>query len=524
MNPQRSYVRKIVYLVALVGLLLVLSWLGQPTSGDSAADAKEQGAGGFFQIHNLAELRNIHHLSEAQLGEIDPAGTTIKLATLGMRGVAANVLWEKANSYKMKKDWTNLSATLQQITLLEPHFLSVWRFQAWNLSYNVSAEFDDYRERYRWLIKGVDFLREGIRSNQHEPMLVWDVGWYVGHKIGVADESIQFRRLLKEDDETFRRWNDFRPVDDRDNWLVGKDWFARSEQLVDTGAPLRKTSPVIFFSNYPMAQMSYSEGLEKDGVFGERARIAWSKAGKDWFDYGARAMPSMDGTRSIHLNDAEQLDAEAANRVARLDAIEPGLRETIRKERYAALSAADRKSFETPPEKRSSADWQKAYEIEERLKVTHDQVARRIKGASEKGPLKLAREATDFERRAEEIRSNRNIVNFGYWRGRAQFEQAPEALSARENIYQGAQAMAAGDLLKARELYETGFAKWRLLFDRKDFSTLKNEESLGQDVVEMIYHYRRVLEKSDKPFPTDFALKDILKLHEKAYKERNGIK
>ena len=139
MSPQHSFARKIYYLVALVILVAVLSWLGQPSTGNVAADAKSGGLSSLIQLPNLAQLRDRYELSEAQLGEIDPAGSTIKLATLGLRGVAANILWEKANNYKMKKDWTNLSATLQQITRLEPHFVSVWRFQAWNLSYYVSA-------------------------------------------------------------------------------------------------------------------------------------------------------------------------------------------------------------------------------------------------------------------------------------------------------------------------------------------------------------------------------------------------
>jgi hypothetical protein len=524
MNPQRSFLRKIVYLVALVGLLLVLSWLGQPSTGDAGGEAGEQRSSGLLQVPNLADLRNRYHLSETQLGEIDPAGTTIKLATLGMRGVAANVLWEKANNYKMKKDWTNLSATLNQITRLEPHFVSVWRFQAWNLSYNVSAEFDDYRERYRWVIKGVDFLREGIRRNEREPMLVWDVGWYLSHKIGVADEAKQFRRLLKEDDESFQRWGDFRPAEDRDNWLVGKDWFIRSEELVDKGADLRKTSPTVFFSHRPMAQMNYAESLEKDGIFEEKARYSWAKAGKEWYEFGARALPTAEGGRFFHLNDVEPFEAEAANRVAKLEDFEPGLREKIRKQRYDSLTAAERKAYEAPPDKRGSRDWELAYQVAEKLKVTHEQLARAIKGPVARTALQYAREATDLGRRAAEIRIYRNIVNFEYWRRRAQFEQTPEALAARKYVYEGAQAMANGDLLKARELYEKGFAQWRLLYDRKDFSDLKSAEGLGEEVVGMVQQYRRVLDKSDKPFPKDFVLDDILQRHEKAYKDRHGIK
>ena len=47
-----------------------------------------------------------YRLGQANLGEIDPASETIKLATLGLRGVAVNLLWEKANHYKKIEDWT----------------------------------------------------------------------------------------------------------------------------------------------------------------------------------------------------------------------------------------------------------------------------------------------------------------------------------------------------------------------------------------------------------------------------------
>ena len=100
MSALGPFVRKIVYLVAICLLLAVLYPLSHPSTvgiGGSQADP-----GG-----RLAQIRAESGLSEADLGEIDPTGETIKLATLGMRGVAANILWEKAFRYKKKKDWTN---------------------------------------------------------------------------------------------------------------------------------------------------------------------------------------------------------------------------------------------------------------------------------------------------------------------------------------------------------------------------------------------------------------------------------
>ena len=133
MSPRSAFRRKIIYLVVIAVLLAGLAGLGRP--------------GG-----KLAQLREEHELSQAQLGQIDPTSEAIKLATLGLRGLAANILWEKAIRYKKIKDWTNFSATLIQITKLQPNFIDVWEFHAHNLSFNTSVEYDDFRFRYHWVI------------------------------------------------------------------------------------------------------------------------------------------------------------------------------------------------------------------------------------------------------------------------------------------------------------------------------------------------------------------------------------
>jgi len=241
MNPRRSFVRKIVYLAAIAVLLVPLYWLSQPATGvveeiDGVRQVVRGSPGG-----KLAQLRTYHELSEAHLGDLDPVGETMKLATFGLRGLATNILWEKALNYQKKKDWTNLSATLNQIAKLEPHFIAVWKHQAWNLSYNVSVEFDNYRDRYHWVIEGIKFLKRGVELNRREPRLLWDVGWFTAQKIGRADEAKQFRKLFREDDDFHAEDEEYggsRPPEFRDNWLVGKYWFGRADQAgVEKGRP-----------------------------------------------------------------------------------------------------------------------------------------------------------------------------------------------------------------------------------------------------------------------------------------------
>ena len=192
MNPRRSLERKVFYVMAIIILLGPMYWLSRPAVPDP---------GGQFTGGKLAQLRKDYELSEGSLGTIDPASETVRLASLGMQGVAANILWGKAQACFVKKDWTNFAAALEQIAVLQPHFISVWVFQGWNLAYNTSVQFDEYHERYHWVIRGINYLKEGIELNSHEPSLHWYVGWVTSQKIGRSDEHVLFRRLFKDDNE-----------------------------------------------------------------------------------------------------------------------------------------------------------------------------------------------------------------------------------------------------------------------------------------------------------------------------------
>lgn len=495
----RSFRRKIFYLIAMVPLLMLLFWLSHPATRDSR-EAKGRPGG------KLAELREKHQLNQTELGQIDPTSETIKLATLGLRGVAVGVLWHKANDYQMKKDWTNLRATLEQISKLQPHSIGVWRYQAWNLSYNVSVAFDDYRDKYYWVIEGIKFLQKGAQNNEHEPRLYRDLGWFISHKIGRADEARLYRKLFQEDDQ----FHGSRSPDARDNWLVGKQYYREAEERDDGQHPLGVAS-VIFYSEAPLCQFSYADALEKDGRFGQKAPAAWRQAGLDWHEFGQIELPTTNDAQ-ICLNDQEKYEKATAVAAAALDKLAPGLREKIFQERLEELTPAERKAWNTPANKRTEAQNSMMMAIESRLQVNHDEVARRVTDKHRAAAKKLAEEANHNQERALQIRAERSIVNFDFWRLRAEVEQTPEALAARQEIYNAAQAFRRADLIAAREGYEKGLQSWRKLLDR--FPKMKEDINTGQDLVQVSNGYRACLKQLGKPFPKPFILQDVLDKYE----------
>ncbi len=483
----------LIALVAIAVLLVPLSILSQPA--DSAS------VGGL-----LARQRAKHGLSQANLGEVDPTSETMRLATLGLKNVAVTLLWDRANHYKKVEDWTNLSAALEQMTKLQPNFYSVWDFQAHNLSYNISVEFDDYHDRYAWVMKGIEFLRQGIALNQREPRLLGRMGWFIGQKIGRADEKKQYRRLFKADDDFHERDRPGRTLPERDNWLVAREKYLAGQQLADSGAAL-KTTPLIFHSEPMMTAINYARALEEEGVFGETAREAWRLAGEEMRRYAVREIPtSWDVPIRLGMREAEQ--ARAKKLADELEALLPGKFRELQERMRAALPADQKAALETPPIDRTEPQQQAAATAEAALQVTWPMVAREAPVELRDKARELARQYVEAAETAEIIARYRDIVNFDFWRASCEVEVTEPALRARETAWRAEKEFENARLLPAKQAYEEAFAAWREVLDASP--VLKADDLTGDDLVEFIDRYKKVLEQLDEKFPQPFILQDVL--------------
>ncbi|HVX11870.1 MAG TPA: hypothetical protein VHC22_11865 [Pirellulales bacterium] len=494
---RRSFIRKVIYILCIGLLLIPLSYYSQPASVGAANQAV--GAG------KLAQLREKYKISEASLGEVDPAGETIKLATLGLRGVAVVMLWEKAKTSQMKEDWDGLQATLDQLTKLEPHFLTFWRHQAWNVSYNISVEWDDYHDRYRWVKEGIKLLLQGRRYNDHEPLLIYDIGWTTAQKMGTADEKVQYRRLFREDDDPEFPNHRLRPQNRRDNWLVGQEYYNEAVRLVeDRDASIHRMNPLVFYSEPAMCQIDYAIALEEDGVFEEKAKVGWMEADEYWTKYGAREMRSTIGIQ-YRLNDKEELEEKIAETATELEAMAPDLRKTISDERLAKLPAEEREVLEAPPDRRDP--W-RAFGIMMKLNVNHRDFAERITGPQHDKAIELADEVTRMQQLAELINHEREVVNFAYWRLRCRAEKTDAALEARRLLYVGKGLYENAQFEEARENYENAFSEWRKVVD--EFPAMVDDTIGGTSLEEAVKGYVDVLKQLDEPFPKNFPIKDVV--------------
>jgi hypothetical protein len=415
----------------------------------------------------LTEEKKRKDLGEAAIGQIDTGSFMMKLFLLGgFRGIVANYLWLKAEENKRDHDWDRLKSNVDLITKLQPHFLSIWTFQGWNLAYNVSVEWDAPDDKYEWIKQGIKFVQQGVDHNRRSPDLIWDTAWFYYHKLGFADEAIILRRLFRDDeDEEFKTYRDPETginVVKQDNFQLGYGWFSRSVNLVDEGAtrstsgtvqdiqpiqyvdptPQRKGRPddIAFRCMPAHAQTHYSAALEKmstvgiEATFGEVAKNEWARALREWVKFGKH-------------------EFESANVIKRNGEF---VRDMIRID--------DR----TEPE--------------EYKKLNENQKYWADRWASQ--------------------------MNYPYWKERCMAEMTQKGVEARQLFYEGTKAYRTGDFAQAAAKFKEGLLVWKDVL--KDFPVYRADDLNKKDTGLVVKRYVRVLQQQLEKVPDDLPFKELL--------------
>jgi hypothetical protein len=154
---------------------------------------------GVFQFQeSLNHDRDALGLTRVQPLENAPpvlAFTTVALG--GFRGLISNILWIRASDLQDNDKFFEMAQLADWITKLEPHFVQVWLVQAWNMAYNISVKFKDFSDRWRWVDRGLELLRDdGLRYNPNETLIYRELAWFFQHKMGanMDDANIYYKQ------------------------------------------------------------------------------------------------------------------------------------------------------------------------------------------------------------------------------------------------------------------------------------------------------------------------------------------
>jgi hypothetical protein len=123
------------------------------------------------------------------------AFTTVALG--GFRGLISNYLWIRSNDLQLDGKYFEAAQLADWITDLEPNYTQVWLFQAWNMAYNISVKFKDFPDRWRWVERGIELLRDdGLRYNPSDILMYRDLAWFFQHKMGqnLDDANLYYKQ------------------------------------------------------------------------------------------------------------------------------------------------------------------------------------------------------------------------------------------------------------------------------------------------------------------------------------------
>jgi len=145
-----------------------------------------------WQSRLLAERRRTN-LPDAYAGytsDVPPALTFVLAGLGGFRGIAAELLWLRADRLQEEGRFLELVQLADWITMLDPRASEAWTYNAWNLAYNISIMMIRPEDRLRWVQNGIALLRdEGLRVNPREPRLFRELAWLFQNKIGDSLDS-----------------------------------------------------------------------------------------------------------------------------------------------------------------------------------------------------------------------------------------------------------------------------------------------------------------------------------------------
>jgi hypothetical protein len=536
---QSSFSRKVIYIV-LIGLLLApISLVSRPAS----LSTKQSGgdAGG-----ELAKLRTEYRLAQDQLSQIDPASETMKLASLGLRGVAVNILWEQANEHKKRERWDNLEATLNMLIKVQPNFVKVWDYQSHNLAYNVSAEFDDYEHRFHWIKKGIKFLTEGIAYNIRDHRIKDRLGFITGMKIGNSDEKQQFRRMFRTDNDFADEMSAFiepqsYTIKDRgfDNWKMAYQWYDQAQKMVEAGNT-KYSSDWLFYMRRPAQLRNLGFGLQNDFRSDETTRVVWSQAHQEWMDFGKTRL-EVGAPEKITLEGVAEAEEKLERLRAQLDEIVPSVRAELLNvfKKALDLPAEHQAALDLPSDQRTEEQQLMIREVEKRMATENSQIDTRIADQAPPQKKETARlirdQIIEMLTVITAIDRNQGNSNYRYWRIMTKTEAEEDSILAHQKMYDAMERQrqsifddeyALDPKTKAKTIvtkgaityFDESFKIWSEVM--KVHPQLKFGK-LADDIMFNMKEYSKMLKITGLKWPRDHALQWVI--DERKEQEGDGL-
>ena len=169
-------------------------------------------AGSFVQGRLNHDRESLGLTRTAVINNAPPVLAFTTVALGGFRGLIANVLWIRTTELQEDGKYFEAVQLADWITKLQPHFSQVWINQAWNMAYNISVKFPNPEDRWLWVQRGIELLRDqGLVYNPNQALMYRELAWFFQHKMGAN-------------------------LDDA-HWLYKTEWAKAMDKVIPNGRP-----------------------------------------------------------------------------------------------------------------------------------------------------------------------------------------------------------------------------------------------------------------------------------------------
>ena len=523
----RSFTRKIIYIALIACLLIPLSMIARPASVDPNSGGQ------------LADLREKFELSQGQMTEIDPASETMKLVSLGLRGIAVNMLWMQSMEHKKKRNWDGVESTLNVLVKIQQNFIKVWEYQAHNMSYNISMEFDDFEYRYRWVKKGISFLTKGLKPNFRDHRMTDNLGQFTGLKLGVADEKKQFRRIFRND-TPFHDEMAEHGIDKRsyflgepyryDNWLLSYQWYDKSRKKVVDKSYQQHSSDMMFYMKRPAQLRNSAAAIGKEFRTDEAIQLLWGRAHDEWIDYGHVPLGNTFG-QVISLEDLTRIEENLERKRKELDALAPaGLRDEIVSEIESKVDFSEDEiaALDVPDDLRDDAQQALAkgasFRMNEEMAKVDKAILEKVAKKDRFQARKIVDEISGLLADMRTIDKYQGTINYRYWRIRTLAENDETAILARQ-LMDDAQELQRQSIFDdeyivdpetgekkitrkgALSTYMASYEEFAVLLER--YPHMRDGE-LASEIIESLEVFQEMRKIGGLDWPDNFCLQDLV--------------
>lgn len=148
-----------------------------------------------FVQTKINNIKKEDKLTDTAIVKNAPPVVAFVTVVLGsFRGLLADILWLRSTALQEEGKYYEMVQLASWMTKLQPRFTGAAAHLAWNMAYNISVTCSSHADRWRWVQKGIELLRdEALVYNPGDPVLYKELGWIYQHKIGnIMDDANQY--------------------------------------------------------------------------------------------------------------------------------------------------------------------------------------------------------------------------------------------------------------------------------------------------------------------------------------------